>query len=378
MKKKWVRNAVILLLVTLLLGGLALTASGSSQVYLLSVNDTVMEMTAENMPIISGNQLYIPYTMLSSQVTGINLGVRAQYNTSRGTLVVTDGVKTVTFDVRNNGVYTSTGETLSARAVVRNSMVFLPVSWLCGYFTGLRCTLNYTAYGVLVRLTNSAVVLSDAQFIDAADSLLQQNYREYQNSIAALSSPSPSISPSPSPSPSLQPDPEPLPLVYLSFRWGSRASEVADLLAKNGQYALFLFECGDLVQQDDLVRRLIGQGHQVGLILTGGDAEQCLKQMRYGQQLMADISCSLTLICSADEVGQNGREVLKEAGCAIWSATLEGNGMSRYELLDGLNSSEPNYVELTCDEEGLELLKNILPALSGSSYRLRQVFAPLL
>ena len=78
MKHRWTHRLLIVFLCLILICGLVFSASGSSSVYLMAVNDTVFPVTVDNMPRVVGNTLYIPYTMLSPQATGINLGVRAQ------------------------------------------------------------------------------------------------------------------------------------------------------------------------------------------------------------------------------------------------------------------------------------------------------------
>lgn len=362
----------MVILAALIMCGLILSASGSSQAYMMSVNDKVVPMTAENMPLISGSQLYIPYIMLSSQVTEVSLGVRAHYNSGRGTLTVTDGRQVITFDLRKNTAHDAWGTALDARALVRNSMAYLPIDWLCSYFDRLEYSLTYTPYGILVRLVNEAVILSDAEFIDAADNQLRQNLQSYQNS---LITPTPTATaPTPTPSVSVEPSAR----VYLALQWGSQASEAADLLEKYGQRALFLLDYRQLMRQDDLVRRLVAEGHQVGLLLTGGDGDYCLEELEYGRELMGDISRSAILIVSAPGLDEEGSRTLGETGCALWTATRQADGMSRSAVLRRLSSDEPNFVELTCNAAGLELLNSLLPYLTGENYDLRQALAPAL
>ena len=198
--KRLLKVLACVLLCAAMLCALIFPASGASTIYLMAVNDTVHETTADNMPMLVGGVLYIPYTMLSVQATGINLGVRAQYSAARDTLTVTGPNAVVTFNTRSNTASDADGNSLSVRAMVRNSMVFLPVAWLCSYFPSLNCSLIKTSYCTLVRLTNSAVILSDAGFVDAADDMLRENLARYQASLA-LRRPLPPLPPPPRPHP---------------------------------------------------------------------------------------------------------------------------------------------------------------------------------
>ena len=63
-----------------LAAALVLSASASTgNVNLMAVNERVLlDLTADNMPRTVGGVLYVPYTMLSYQATGIDLGVNAK------------------------------------------------------------------------------------------------------------------------------------------------------------------------------------------------------------------------------------------------------------------------------------------------------------
>lgn len=384
MRKRWLRRLIPIVLAVLMLCALVFPASGAT-VYFMAVNDKLHEMTAENMPLVVSSVLYVPYTMFSSRITDVNLGVRAQYNASRGILTVTDGEKTVTFDTRRSTAYDENGTTVAAQALVRNSMAFLPVHWLCSYFPIVRYTLSHTPHGILVRVVNDAVKLTDIQFVDAATDMLYENLLRYQSSIAEPEpSPSPTATTTPEPTPTTSPTPPPTttpapaPKVWLAFRGGSNTAGAAEALERAGLQGLFLFTSGELIVQDDLIRRLIARGHQVGLALTGSDPESCLTQLAAGRQLMADIARSPVFIVSAAELDEEHHQALRDAGCAIWSTTLEAGSTSAAALLNRLDPEAKNYLQFTCDENGVALLTRCLPSLTGDDYRLQKTLAPTL
>ena len=134
----------------------------------------------------------------------------------------------------------------------------------------------------------------------------------------------------------------------------------------------------ELEGQEELVRRMVGQGHQIGLALTGPDPANCLEQWERARDRLAQIACCTTVIASADGLDGEGRRVLEEAGCALWTATLKADGLSSSVLLRRLSSTYANYVEFPCDTEGLALLNGVLRTLTGDGYRLRQALATAL
>ena len=181
--KHWKRGLLAAVLCAALALGIAVPASGAlGTVYLMAVNERVLETTAQNMPMVMGGVLYVPYTMLSLQDSGISLGVNAQYSPVRRTVLVSNGQTGIAFDVQNNTANDLQGNPVPARAVVRNSMAFLPIDYLCGFFGVISCSRVRTDYGTLIRVTNSAAILTDRDFADAAGMQLADSLRRYLES----------------------------------------------------------------------------------------------------------------------------------------------------------------------------------------------------
>ncbi len=356
----------------LLAGVLVLRASAASgTVHLMAVNDKVLvDLTAENMPTVIGGALYVPYTMLSNRVHGYNLGVNAMYSSSRHTVMVSDGVRGVVFDPQTSTAQDLGGEAMPVRAMVRNSMVFLPIDWLCEYFGTISCSRIRTQYGIVVRVTNGAAVLDDANFVSAADSLLSDSLQRYLSTVDPLS---PAVPSAAQPDPSAAPDWAEL---YLAFRWGEQAGETARLLEERGERALFLFTCGQLREQDGLVRELVGAGHTVGLALTGDDAADCRAQAEEGGLLLAAIARYPLLVVSADGLDGEGRETLAQEGYVVWAAGSRGEGYSSgAALVRDLDPQEVNLVELSCGPGGAAFARGMLRAMDESGCRAYQFTA---
>ena len=337
--------------------------------------------------------------MLSSRNnSGINLGVTALYSTARRTVLVSSGQRSVTFDIQANAAYDTQGSLLGVWAVVRNGMVFLPVDWLCGYFDAIDYTVSRTRHGMLVRITSGDVIVTDpAEFIDMADSRLAENLRQYQDSVAPSAAPAtsaptaaqtapPSAQPSAqavqtsqSPEPSAEPseEPEEGAEVYLALRWGGQGTQAVQLLEDRGLRALILMTPEELRTQDDVVRRLVGAGHGIGLVLTGADGEECLEQAAEGRRLLAAAARCGTVVVSAAALDQAGRDALRQEGYALWSAAVRGGDYASGEgLVRALNTRRANYVELACD--GTAFLRAALNAMENAGCQIGQPTAPML
>ena len=134
----------------------------------------------------------------------------------------------------------------------------------------------------------------------------------------------------------------------------------------------------DLIHQDDLIRRLIGQGHQVGLLLSGSDPSACLEQLEQGRALLSDIARCPLFIVSAPDLSGPDEQVLTNSGCVLWRATQQAESLNRFTLLRKLSSDQPNYLEVVCNDAGLTWLRSFLPVLAGEEVDLRQALPPLL
>ncbi len=371
--RRWKRSVLAALCAVLALWA-AVPASGSySEVYLMALNERVLATTAQNMPTVVGGVLYVPYTMLSRLDSGINLGVNAMYSATRRTVLVSDGPRGVVFDTQANTAQDLSGNPLAVRAMVRNSMVFLPIDWLCQYFGSISCSRIRTDYGLLVRVTNSAAILGDRDFVDAADSLLADSLRTYLSTVGTEGG-------GPTPSAEVQPSAPPNGAeLFLAFRWGDESQECARALESREQRGLFLFTPEELREQGSLVRRLVGAGHTVGLALTGESGAECLAQAQEGRRLLAAAARYNALVVSAGALDEAGREALAQAGYVVWSPTVQGNEQGGgAALVRGLSLRQVNFVELVCGSGSAALLREALRTMEEENCQLYQATAPAL
>lgn len=368
--RRWLSAA----LCAVLLLGLLIPASGASDgVYLMAVNDRVLvDTTVDNMPRVAGGVLYVPYTMLSNQVQGINLGVNALYSATKRTVLVVGGSKGVEFNTQTNTAQDLNGNAVPVRAMVRNAMVFLPIDWLCEYFGSIRCTRTQSAYGTVVRLTNASAVLEDREFVNAAAPQLASALECY------LASGGKGEDAGPAPTGSVEATAPPSGAeLFLACRWGVEAEDCAHLLENQGRRGLFLLTPEEIAVQDDLVRRLVGAGHTVGLVLEGGSAERCLAQGAEGRRLLAAAARYNALVASAPGLDDEGREALEAAGYVVWTATAQGEDFSTgTALVRGLSTRRVNFVEVACGSGGAAFLRGALNAMEEENCQIDPATAP--
>ena len=369
--------AALLLCALLLAGTRAPRAwAAAGDVNLMAVNERVLvDLTVENMPRTVGGVLYVPYTMLSNQVIGdLNLGVSALYSNTQRTVLVTDGTRGVEFNTLANTAVDMEGNPVSARAMVRNSTVFIPIDWLCDFFGTISCTRTQTPYGTLIRVTSASAVLSDRVLAAAAST----NLAAALNNYLASGGLGEGVEPAPTDSVDNTPPPSGAEL-FLACRWGAEARDCAQLLENRGRRALFLFAPEEIGEQDDLIRCLVGAGHTVGLTLDGDGPEDCLAQAEEGRRLLAAAARCHVLVVSAPGLDQAGRERLSQAGYVVWTATALGEDFSSGSaLVRGLNTRRVNYVEVACTAGGAAFLRGALNAMEEENCQIYQGTAPAL
>ena len=314
-----------LLAVALCLGLFLPMPASAANIYFTAVNETVAVLTSDTMPVYSGGVMYVPYTIFDSTTTGIDLGLYTSYNRSSNTVTLFNLRQMLVFDLsagtcRND----MTGEYYSARAIVRNNRPYVPVEMVCTFF-GLTYSLNRLPYvedGWLVRIKSSAVVLDDETFIDAAGDLINLRLRDYNQSISTPTDPNtPSVTPDPDAGQDDEDDASNTVRTYLAFRCesGEGISDILDTLDDYGLYGLFLFTPQALREEDDLLRRILGSGHSIGLLAEGADFQETLSLLEAGSLILGQkLHLRPTIACVPD----NQMGDAEDAGWVCWDETL--------------------------------------------------------
>lgn len=290
----------------------------AAELYFTSLNDNLLPLTNETMPVWSGGILYVPYTTFDSSTTGVNMGIGVSYSRSRQTVSLYSTFdKIITFNLNDKSCLDEiTGEQIRARAFLRNGIPYVPINTICSYF-GLSSSLNTIPQGYLVRIKNDAVVLSDARFIDAAGDLINRRLREYNQS---------QNPPDPTPStPNVTPKPDDTPpsdvRTYLSIlcRDGSSLPALLDSLRSTGTYAVFFFP-PDLLDKDPaLLYEILGSGHSIGLQASGESPEAAQESLARGNLLLEQLTHSRTTLAYAPD---SYRTALEIEGWICWNETL--------------------------------------------------------
>lgn len=320
MKKR--RVLPLLLAIVLVLGLFPPMPASAATLYFTAINNSVAPLTSDTMPFWSGGTLYVPYSIFDGSLNniGVGLGLYTSYNRDSRTVTLFDLRQTLVFDL-NSGTCRDevTGTTYISRAIMRGGRPYLALGTVCSHF-GLEYSYSQLPdipQGFLVRIKNSSAVMSDAEFIDAAKNVISSRLREYTQGLNPAESTNPGTSPS---VPSNPGGPTEVgkddTAAYLAFRCENSAglTDILDILDEGGRWAVF-FLTPQLLEEGDLVRRILGGGHSVGILADGGEA---LSDLEAGSLALERAACARTTMVYA---AAGRQEALEEQGWVCWRET---------------------------------------------------------
>jgi len=343
----------------------------------MAVNDNLLSLEDRFIPIVSNGQYYVPYLALDSNVTGLALGIFPIYNSMRNTLLIYSRDQVLSFDLATGVCTNRNNVVLSARSVTRNGQIYVPINFICDYFS-LEVSVRSTTYGPLVRVRNASSILDDNTFVGLAQLLMEDRLRDWRASQGDTGTSSTTTPSNPS---STTPGNKSGVRVYLSYR-ADKTDGLNSLLDRLEQYqvqALFFFPASELAAYDDAVRAVLCRGHGVGLLALGTTAEEIAAQAAEGNRLLTQIAHLNTYTVLAPEAeGDAVYEQLNAAGLLCLEPDVDA-------LADGTRASTQAatalkridrysrevYVLSDASTGGAALTDRLLPELVQDRYDLR-------
>lgn len=380
MKKRIVAAlCALLLLCTLLPAAPTASAAGNEILYFMAINETVLDLTDETMPRMINGVLYVPHTMFAVNASaGGGLGLASIYSRTKGKLILYGDGKILEFDL-NTDTAVFEDEPCQARAVIRNSVVFISLDTVCKLF-GLEWSWIIMDRGYVIRVKNDEVVLSDREFADAATYVLEGRYQRYlQNKVTQENTggttgptiPTQPVDPGPTSSPSggneLKAEDA---KVHLAFRMesGEGFDDILNQLKTIGTYGLFFCKPDELAARDDDVRTLLAAGHRVGLILDAESPEAQRDQFEKGNKLLSRIAHAETAVCLSEGLSRTEKKELEKSVC-LWATTLNGTSKGKTQLkqvnavVNGVSAGRSCFVLMDDNRQSARALTSITTQL---------------
>lgn len=247
MKKKII--SLVLTAVILAVPFAVSVSADNSGLCFIAVNDTLLDLGSTG--VYSGGILYVPCKVFSS------FGIYYSYFEANATAMLYNSSKQIFFELNSGNSYDSNGTTYSVSAIFKNSQVYVPVAWVCGYFGIYYSYISGIGYGDIVRIKNGGEVLTDMQFLDAATSLMRSRYNEYFGTVSPVT-PAPS---QPQPSETIHDSRTSVSLCFI----GLPSDDMLDSLDSYGLKACFFVTAEDVSASPDTIRRICGSGYGIGI-----------------------------------------------------------------------------------------------------------------
>ena len=377
--RKLLRRLLALVCTLALCLGLSGPVSAAGDVYFSVVNDSMITLSDSTMPVWSGGVLYVPHSVFDgTNSTGIGFGLNFSYNRDTGIASLFTTQQILTFDLNRGTSYDYiSGAPLKGRAILRNGRPYLPVGQVCSFF-GLSYSVIAIPEGHIVRVKSGAVSLSDADFVDAASNLIARYLREYNQ--AQQSPPTPGVRPPTVSGTDAPLQEEPVttdnPQVYLGFRCDDTQglAQVLDTLEARNKAGVFFFPADALEREDDLLYRILGSGHSVGLLAEGETAAATRRLLEEGSRTLERVGYVRTTLAL---VPDSQRSALQEEGWICCDETVNAipagsqttpsthaNAVIR-KIGTRLNSA---YLTLDAGADSARILPTLLQRLGSRSY----------
>lgn len=260
-----IRRTLTWLLLAVWILGLSPPVNAASDVVFLSINNRWSTDT----PIVSGGVVYVTVREFSE------FNIYFSTYSTKNTLFMYNSEKELFFDLATGTSADSDGHPYAASLLYQNSMYYVSGQSVSEFF-GLEYSRINSDPAPIVRIKAPGTVLSDSDFAMAASNSLNRKYTEYLAATteaevtAENSSPTPdsggTVGVSSAPAESETPAPEPI-QVYMYFHGISEAEtpDVLNQLSKYGCQATFFVTEADVCENPDLIRRVYGEGHTLGI-----------------------------------------------------------------------------------------------------------------
>lgn len=355
------RIFIIALCLCLLTAAVPMDATASGSVGFIAINDTLPPELI-NCFISYGGVIYVPGWLFASYGFGIYYSFLSDNNTAH----LYNSTSQLFFELSSGATYDANGNYYSLPAIMRGGTVYVPLSYISSFFGSFSYSFISTKYGNVLRLTDGRVVLPDAEFVNAASSLMKQYYDSYNSA----SSPDTTTQTPGNYTPEHQGTD-----ILLSFV-GLPSGELLDTLDDYDVRACFFLTADEVRSAPDLVRRIAGEGHSLGALCR----YDAITEYALCSALIFEAARVKTILITAlDDYAQRCSEIAKSNSLVFCAAGLNAvhapeDEVSPYTVTSVLDASSESHSLFLSAAAGMEEFSTIV--LNYLNINGFDVFAP--
>ncbi len=362
--KKFIAFLVIL---TIILSIFSISAI-AVDVNFIAINDKLLSL--DSMPYFFGSA-YVPIDVFTQfNDDGIGFHVNLTYFQSGNTYSLYTSEKQLYYSVSDGTVYDHEDVRYYTPTILRNGELFVSVQFVSQFFGLSWSRIQGSGYGDVVRITDGNQFLSDSDFLAAAESLMKSRYESYMSTI-----PTPTPAPTATPTPSAEPEEdeeeeEEGGTLYLTFE-GAPSENLINLLDTYSIKASFYLTADEIAENADLVRKIVGNGHVLGVLCTENPEEE----FALTSEIMYDACAFFPLIVSS--YGENlitTNEFASEFGYKfnsydIYAGSKLDSNINSNRILEQIeDADEPVKLRLGAGNEYVSFLNSLLYYLRNNEY----------
>lgn len=341
------------------------TTAASGTVYFTGINDELLPLSSGSMPRYFDGSMYVPHSVFRR----VGLGAVA----SQDALLVYKGTeKSLSFNISDGSVETEDGLIyFTAPAKLSGGTVYAPLEYICNYF-GLTYSYISAAPASVVRICGSSgAMLNDKTFVGIHQSTMDAEYNAYFGT-----------EPDPTDSVVTETPTTPLPDVsysrvtllpcFYGFEDGA-IKDVLDILQAYGYKGTFYVTETDIIENADLLRRMLGEGHSIGIMLESGD----LEEYTAASSLLFEATMSRTLLVSCTgNLSEAAETAAREYGLVFtqFERTFSGKLYSS-TITDAFSKANgtAQILGFTCDAGVLKVMGSVISYISDYKYNVAPI-----
>lgn len=326
-------------------------ADGTGLCY-IALNESFVE---SSLAYFSGSSVYVPIGSLAG------FRIYNSYHSANSTATLFSANKQIFFELESGLTYDNNDNYYDTSAIQRNGQVYVPVGFVCSQFGLSYSIIEGSGYGDVCRIKDGSYILTDSQFLTAAESYMRILYNSYSGSAGD--------GPGGVPGEEMGGGD----LVYLSFQ-GLPSAALIDTLLNYGVNAGFFLTAEDVRSSPETVRRLAGEGFSLGL-LSSGDLEGEYEE--FSALLFEAAMVKTLLVSSAPEYADACRSEAAEAGLVYWGYDIDGvqggAGISYASMITAYIEFHPERadVRIQCGERTDSCLASVLQYLQENAFTVR-------
>lgn len=311
--KKRLAALVLCLALALSLGVPA--ARAEDNVFFMAMGESILPLSDETMPFLSGTSIYIPASIFTGAVRRA-LDVSSTYNRNQGLVILYRGSHSLWFDLGKDYARDNEDSVYYPGAIVKGDEVFVSASLVARFFD-LSYSLTEVPHGYMVWFRKAGYPLSEDRFADAASYSMDSRYEDYLKLKAAQSAQAPGQTEEP------VMDGKP---IYLCLSASPSLTSALDAMENASVQGAVFFTPEEMAQSGGILRRCAARGHSVGLLLDAGAQTPVLDQAAAANAALEEATCGRTRLVRLENATEEALQALREAGYCPVSFHLERSG----------------------------------------------------